>query len=145
MPQASPPSELQPLGRAIKRLQHKHHRTLDTQLHEVGTTLAQWDALRAIDQHPESSSHALALVTFQTDQAFGALANRLVERGLVERVAGRGRALSHRLTPSGRAVLGKAHHVANRVLEESFAPLTRAERATLLSLLDRLLTHDPDA
>src|ERR1700740_1882605 len=97
------PSKLQPLGRAVKRLQHKHHRALDARLVEIGTTLAQWDALRAIDQHPESSSHKLAGMTFQTDQSFGALANRMVDRGLIERVAGGGRVLLHRLTPAGRA------------------------------------------
>src|ERR1700731_1558108 len=53
-------------------------RALDSKLIEIGTTLAQWDALRAIDRHPESSSHKLAGLTFQTDQSFGALANRMV-------------------------------------------------------------------
>ncbi len=131
--------DLQHLGRAVKRLQHKHHRALDARLIEIGTTLAQWDALRAIDQHPESSSRRLAGLTFQTDQSFGALAGRMVERGLIERVPGGGRTLLHVLTREGRAMLARAHAVANEVIAESFAPLSAAERKQLRALLERLL------
>ena len=136
------PAKLQPLGRAVKRLQHKHHRALEARLVEIGTTLAQWDALRAIDQNPESSSHKLAGLTFQTDQSFGALANRMVDRGLIERVAGGGRVLLHRLTREGRAMLEQGHAIADGVLAESFAPLTAAQRKQLQGLLDLLLAED---
>lgn len=136
------PADLQPLARAVKRLQYKHHRALDARLIEIGTTLAQWDAMRAIDQHPDSSSHQLALLTFQTDQSFGALANRMVERGLIERVPGGGRTLLHVLTRKGRAMLAQAHEVANAVIAESFAPLSAAERKQLQALLERLLPVD---
>lgn len=130
---------LQPLGRAIKRIQHRHHRTLDTQLIELGTTLAQWDALRAISEHPDSSSHELALRTFQTDQSFGALANRMVDRNLIERTAGPGRAIHHSLTRAGQAMLEKGHRLADKMLANSFAPLNASERTTLLALLEKLL------
>ena len=136
------PTDLQPLGRAVKRLQHKHHRALDSRLAAIGTTLAQWDALRAIDQHPESSSHKLAGLTFQTDQSFGALANRMVDRGLIERVAGGGRVLLHRLTAEGRTVLAQGHEIANDMLAQSFAPLTAAQRKQLQGLLALLLADD---
>ncbi len=135
-------SDLKPLGLAIKRVQHRHHRTLDAALIEIGTTLAQWDALRAIDSHPESSSHKLAGLTFQTDQSFGALANRMVDRGLVRRVAGEGRAILHHLTPEGERLLAAGHVVTERVLVASFAPLTRAERAQLHALLAKMLGED---
>jgi DNA-binding MarR family transcriptional regulator len=81
------PNDLLPLGLAIKRVQDRHHRALDAALIELGTTLSQWHALRAIQMHPESSSHKLAGLTFQTDQSFGALANRMVDRGLIRRTA----------------------------------------------------------
>lgn len=131
--------ELQDLGRAVKRLQHRHHRTFDARLAPLETTLVQWDALRAISQHPDASSHRLAQLTFQTDQSFGALAIRLVDRGLIERIAGAGRALRHRLTPAGEALLNKGHSVVNATLAESFAPLTDAERDIFYALLMRLL------
>ena len=132
------PVDLQPLALAVKRVQYKHHRTLDAKLIEIGTTLAQWDALRAIDRNPDSSSHKLAGITFQTDQSFGALANRMVDRGLIRRVAGEGRAILHHLTPEGEAMLRDGHAVVNKAIAASFKPLSAAEREQLLGLLTRL-------
>jgi DNA-binding MarR family transcriptional regulator len=63
-------------------------------------------------------------MTFQTDQSFGALANRLLKRGMIERVAGPGRAIHHRLTPRGEATFRKGHEVVGQILESSFAPLS---------------------
>lgn len=130
---------LEDLGQAVKRLQYRHHRALDTKLAPLGITLVQWDALRAIGQHPDASSHRLAQLTFQTDQSFGALAGRLVTRGLIDRVTGSGRALRHRLTPSGEVLLSKGHTVVNEVLSQSFSPLSPPEKDTLYDLLTRLL------
>ncbi|MFD0531826.1 hypothetical protein ACFQ1I_43030 [Kitasatospora arboriphila] len=67
-------SELQELGRAVKRVQYRQHRALETGLAAVGTTLAQWDALRAVGRQPGASARTLAAETFQTEQAFGTLA-----------------------------------------------------------------------
>jgi DNA-binding MarR family transcriptional regulator len=133
------PSDLQPLGLAIKRVQYRHHRAIDAALIEIGTTLAQWDALRAIARHPESTSHKLAGLTFQSDQSFGALANRMVDRGLIRRVAGEGRAILHHLTPQGEKTLAAASALVDRLLADAFAPLSRAERQQLQALLAKLL------
>jgi DNA-binding MarR family transcriptional regulator len=135
--------ELQDLALAVKRLQHRHHRSLDARLAPLGTTLVQWDALRAISRHPGASSHRLAQLTFQTDQSFGALAGRLVARGLINRVAGPGRAIRHCLTPAGEALLSDGYTVYNEVLSQSFAPLSPTELDTLYDLLIRLL-REPD-
>jgi DNA-binding MarR family transcriptional regulator len=132
------PVDVQTLGRAIKQAQYRHHRALESGLVAVGTTLAQWDALRAAQRTPGASTHELAVATFQTDQAFGALANRLVAQGLIERRAGRGRRLEHHLTDDGERTLRAGHRVADRVFTESFADLDEQERATLLSLLGRV-------
>jgi len=129
----------QDLGRAVKQLQYRHHRELDTRLRETGTSLAQWDALRAISKRPNSSAHALAEITFQTDQSFGALAGRLERRGLIERATGPGRAIRHRLTPTGEAALRRGQDAVNKVLRESFAPLTTRQREQLFGLLTTAL------
>jgi len=136
--------DLQTLGRTLKRVQHMHHRKLDSRLHEIGTTLVQWDALRAIEQHPNSSSHDLAVATFQADQSFGTLANRLVERGLIERVAGSGRAIRHHLTADGEAMLRRGGRVVNETLEMSFSALSDSERKGLGGLLRRMLDSETD-
>jgi DNA-binding MarR family transcriptional regulator len=137
----SMPGDLQALGRAVKQAQYRHHRALDGRLATIGTTLAQWDALRAIDRNPGSTARALAEETFQSEQAFGTLANRLVTRGLIERTPGRGRAIEHRLTAAGEQVLRAGNQVANEVLADSFAALSTNERAMLLDLLQRIGTH----
>ncbi len=131
-------AEIEQLGRAIKVVQSRHHRSLDTRLRTVGSTLAQWDALRAISNLPGASAHDLAVATFQSDQAFGTLANRLEAQRLIERRSGRGRRLEHHLTPAGEAILDAGRRVAIEVLTESFADLSGNERAQLLHLLSRI-------
>ncbi|MFD7734760.1 MarR family winged helix-turn-helix transcriptional regulator [Kitasatospora phosalacinea] len=136
--------ELQVLGQAVKQVQYRQHRTLDTALAAVGTTLAQWDALRAIARRPGASARELAAATFQTEQSFGTLAGRLVTQGLITREPGRGRRLDHHLTPAGERVLAAGERVADEVLTAHFAPLPAEDRATLLRLL-RALAPDPAA
>ena len=130
--------ELQDLGRAVKAVQYRQHRTLDTRLASVGSTLAQWDALRAIGRRPGASARELAAATFQTEQAFGTLAGRLVAQGLLDRRPGRGRRIEHHLTAEGERVLKAGHEVADAVLAECFEGLAEAERETLLGLLRKV-------
>ncbi|GJF34890.1 MarR family transcriptional regulator [Kitasatospora sp. NE20-6] len=130
--------ELQELGRAVKQAQYRQHRALDTALSAVGTTLAQWDALRAISRSPGASARELATATFQTEQAFGTLAGRLTAQGQVERRPGHGRRIEHHLTPAGEQVLTAGHTVADEVLAACFSGLTDTDRTTLLDLLRRL-------
>jgi DNA-binding MarR family transcriptional regulator len=132
------PVELQTLGRAVKQVQYRHHRAMDSRLATVGTTLAQWDALRAISRSPGASARALAGATFQSEQAFGTLAGRLVTQGLIERRPGRGRRIEHHLTRSGEQVLKAGHLVADEVLDSCFSALSQDDRAALLGLLQRL-------
>ena len=131
--------EIHDLGHVIKRLQHRHHRTADAKLIEAGTTLAQWDALRAIGRCPGASAHQLAVMTFQTDQSFGQLASRLIAAELVERKSGRGRAFEHELTLKGQATLECGSEVTRAVLHASFAPLDASEKATLYALLMKVI------
>lgn len=126
------------LGRAVKQAQWRHHRIVDARLAEIGTTIAQWDALRAIDRAPGASAHELAEITFQSDQAFGTLARRLLGQGLIERTPGRGRRIEHRLTETGCRVLGEGMAIAAEFLAESFAGLDGRERRQLLDLLERI-------
>lgn len=134
-------TDLETLGQTIKRAQYRNHRAADTALRDIGVSLVQWDALRAVDRMPGASGHELAVATFQSDQAFGTLASRLVARGLVARSAGRGRRLEHTLTETGRATLEAGRQVMGGVLQELFAPLDEAQRQALLQAL-QVLTED---
>ncbi len=134
---------LQEVGRSVKAAQYRHHRWADRELTAIGTTLPQWDALRAIARHPGSSAHWLAGETFQSDQAFGTLAARLVDQGLVVRTPGHGRRVEHDLTEAGRAMYEAGSRVMDRVLGKSFGGLDDAERQTLFDLLARVGLDDP--
>ncbi|MFF1573498.1 MarR family winged helix-turn-helix transcriptional regulator [Leifsonia sp. NPDC058292] len=136
-------TDLETLGHAIKRAQYRNHRTMDEALRVVGVSLVQWDALRAIQRTPGASSHDLAVATFQSDQAFGTLATRLVDRGLITRTAGRGRRLEHVLTEAGRAALDEGRDVASGELDNLFSPLAEKQRAELLQLLELLAGESP--
>lgn len=131
-------TELEALGRAIKTVQWRHHRALDTRMRALGSTLPQWDTLRALDRLPGASGHELAEATFQSDQALGTLVQRLRKRGLVERTPGHGRRIEHHLTDAGRELLERGRTEARAVFADSFSDLSTAERAQLLALLGRV-------
>ena len=135
-------TDLERLGRAVKQAQHRQFRALEAALKPIGTTLVQWDALRAIATMPGASAHQLALATFQTDQAFGTLANRLEAQGMIARSKGEGRRIEHHLTAAGTRMLRDANAIAARIRAEIFAPLTEADRRELQRLLDKLLADD---
>jgi DNA-binding MarR family transcriptional regulator len=126
---------LQDVGLAVKRLQWRHHREANKRLAALGLSLPQWDVLRHLAQRPEASLHDLALLTFQTDQSMGALATRMVDRGLLTRVEGPGRAVRHALTTEGDRVRVAGGQIVDGVIEESIGTLDEQERATLYGLL----------
>lgn len=130
---------LSEIGLSVKRLQVRHHRAIDAELAPLGISLVQWDALRHLDQNPGASLHLLARLTFQSDQAFGTLAGRMIERGLIERVPGPGRAAHHRLTEKGYELRKAGNQIVERVLADSFSALTPTQLATFDKLLIRLL------
>ena len=123
----------------VKRLQHAHHRALSTALAELGISLVQWDTLRHLERHPEASLHELAQLTFQTDQSFGSLAARMVDRGLLQRMPGPGRVVRHRLTELGERLRHEGQGLADRVLAETFAPLEPEQLDQLGDLLETLV------
>jgi len=126
---------------SVKRVQHRHHRALSAVLADLGVSLVQWDTLRHLHEHPEASLHDLAQLTFQTDQSFGTLAARMVERGLIQRVPGPGRAIRHRITEKGEAIRREGQERASAVLTRSFAGLGPDEVDQLGALLERVLEH----
>lgn len=130
---------LSEIGLSIKRLQMRHHRAANAALAPLGLSLVQWDALRHLHRNPEASLHDLAQLTFQTDQSFGTLAARMIDRGLIERVPGPGRAVRHRLTAKGEDLRQRGQRVLDDVLAASFGRLTPQQLATLDELLQRLL------
>ena len=123
----------------VKRLQHAHHRALSAALADLGISLVQWDTLRHLERHPDASLHELAQLTFQTDQSFGSLAARMVDRGLLHRMPGPGRVVRHRLTELGERLRHEGQGLADRVFAETFAPLEQEQLDQLGDLLETLV------
>jgi DNA-binding MarR family transcriptional regulator len=132
------------IGLSVKRLQMRHHRALNAALAEHDLTLAQWDALRHLDKHPDASLHDLAQLTFQSDQAFGTLAARMIDGGLIERVTGPGRAVKHQLTAKGQTLRKAGFKLVERILEKSFETLSPKQLATFGDLLEQVLAVEED-
>jgi len=132
-------SPLEELGHSVKKLQSRHHKALDSRLQSLGISLVQWNALRAIHDHPQTSAHALAEKSFNSDQAFGMLSNRLVQQAFVERKPGKGRAIVHTLTPKGERLLKEGRAIVLDSLKVSFSPLTPQEQSVLLKLLTKCI------
>jgi len=130
---------------SVKRLQYRHHRALSQALAPLGLSLVQWDTLRHLHRKPDASLHDLAVLTFQTDQSFGSLATRMADRGLIERVAGPGRAVKHRLTEEGARVRAAGQELVNAVFETSFDGLSAKQLDQLGELLATALGPDPTA
>ena len=129
------------LGLSVKRLQMKHHRAATEALRPLDVSLVQWDALRHLHAHPGASLHDLAILTFQTDQAFGTLATRLETRGLIRRATSHGRAVRPELTPEGERVYAAGLVLMEGVVQDSFGALDDDERATFGAMLERLLAR----
>lgn len=130
---------------AVKRLQHRHHRALSAALAPLGLSLVQWDTLRHLRRQPDASLHDLAVLTFQTDQSFGSLAQRMTDRRLIERVPGAGRAVRHRMTEKGERLQSEGQRVVEEVFQASFQHLSPQELDRLGDLLDAALAPDPAA
>jgi DNA-binding MarR family transcriptional regulator len=135
---------VQEIGLAVKRLQMRHHRAITTALAPLGVSLIQWDALRHVEENPDASLHDLAQLTFQTDQSFGALAGRMVDRDLIERVPGPGRAVRHRLTEKGLDLRQKGEDIVYETLSRSFACLTPDQLETFNDTLRQLISSSPN-
>jgi DNA-binding MarR family transcriptional regulator len=122
-------SDIGEIGRSVKRLQMRHHRALNAALAPLGLTIVQWDALRHVEENPGASSHFLAELTYQSDQAFGTLASRMIEGGLIERVAAPGRAVQHRLTKEGATLRHRGNELVANTLVASFSALSPRQLA----------------
>jgi DNA-binding MarR family transcriptional regulator len=125
----------QQVGLAVKRLQARHHREGNRSLAPLGLSLVQWDVLRHLHAEPTASLHRLAELTFQTDQAMGELARRMIDRGLLSREAGPGRIVRHTLTTDGDRARTAGAAAVDGVLDGTVGRLGAEDRATLLRLL----------
>lgn len=130
-------SEMIDIAVLLRRVQLRKQAACDQALARWEMTLPQWGMLRAVAARPDSSTHALALVTGQSDQAAGAVVARLEQRGLLERHNGRGKTILHRATATGTALLNDCDEAIAQTMRASLSGLDDNEIHTLRDLLGR--------
>ena len=124
----------------LRRAQLRKQLACEAGLAQVGVTLPQWGMLYAVATEPDSSTHALALFTGQSDQSAGAVVGRLEQRGLLERRPGAGKAILHRITPEGDDLVRRCNAIVEDVMSSLLTGLTGqallALQASLESIAD---------
>lgn len=125
-------------GMLLRQVHQRKHQAIDAALAPRGTSMSQYVVLLTIAEHPDASSHEVAVRTAQTDQSMGAMLRRLVDDGLVERTHGNGRIFRHRLSARGRDLVESCEDPVRTALAEAFSPLSAEEVAQLRELLERL-------
>lgn len=123
----------------LRRAQLRKQTACELELARWEMTLPQWGMLNAIAAHPDSSTHALALLTGQSDQAAGSVVTRLEQRGLLERRNGHGKAILHRTTAQGTEMLRQCDHAVADTMRTALSGFSADEVRQLRDLLDRLV------
>ena len=119
----------------LRRAQLRKQMACEAELAEVGMTLPQWGMLLAVGSLPDSSTHALAMFTGQSDQSAGAVVARLEQRGLLERRSGGGRAILHRITLDGEDLVRHCDAIVAGVMNQLLAGLSGADLQVLAASL----------
>jgi DNA-binding MarR family transcriptional regulator len=127
------------LSLLTRQVQHRRGVRINARLEPLGATLSQWLLLRRIAHNPGASTHQLAELTFQTDQACGNLVAKLAARGLVARRSAGGRAIRHELTAAGTALLTECDAIVRVLDEQEYAGLGEEELRAFKGVLQRLL------
>jgi DNA-binding MarR family transcriptional regulator len=117
--------------------------TADAVASAVGQSASAAAALSALHQFLDRPTiDRLRRVLGLTPSGAVRLVDRLVEAGLVARGPGAdGRSRAIHLTPRGRRVAARISAVRAEVLAGALAGFSRRERATLRSLLDRIMAN----
>lgn len=117
-------------------------------VHGARLSSAQLFALQRIADHPSASINEIAALTFTHQSSVSVVVQKLVERGLVSKVAASddSRRQSLALTAAGRRILQRTPAAAQERLIEAIAALPLAERRALARSLDKVARSvAPDA
>src|SRR5882724_10714419 len=127
------------IGYLVKRVQQSLRRRCDVALRPTGLSMAQYAALRALEDHPDASASELARLCFVTRQSLQDLLAGLRTADLVRAAASptHGRAGKLTLTAAGRKRLAASHDAVLAVEGTMVDGLTLGARRQLAYLLTR--------
>ena len=124
----------------VMRQAQQRHTTIFASLMIEGLTPTQWAALSKLKEIGPSSQNLLGRLTAMDAATIKGVIDRLTKRGftMTKPDPADGRRLLVALTDEGVAVYAKAKPLAERITEETLAPLNARERAQFIALLGRL-------
>lgn len=103
-----------------------------------------WLVLYNIAHSPGLSSHALAELCMDSDQAFGQIADKLEKTGLIKRTPTHGRALLHTATAKGKKILANIDPLIDEGMREMFSSLTDQEITLFGKMLEKVVLAKGD-
>ena len=127
------------LGYWLRQVSNHVSQGFARSLERAGTSVVEWVVLRQLYDQPAAPSR-LAEASGLTRGAISKLVDRLLEKGLLTRVAAAGdrRYQEVQLTAAGRALVPELAALADANDAACFEALTAEERATLAALLRKL-------
>lgn len=109
-----------------------------------GITPVQFSAMIVIREQPGIDATRVAELIYFDRATIGSVLDRLEKRGLVLRKAGERdrRTKNLFLTPQGKALVKKIEDMSPRISARVVAPLSPADRARLMTMLNQLVDLD---
>lgn len=146
MTHQAPVSDLQThLGYWLRAVSNAVSQSFARKVEAEGVTVAEWVFLRVLYEEDGIAPSLLAERMGMTKGAISKLADRLLEKGYIERQANArdGRAHTLSLTPVARTLVPRLAAVADRNDAEFFGGLAEAEQRHLRLLLQKIaLQHE---
>ena len=135
------------VGYVVRRFSQAMRSQIGESLRALGVTTSQYAALCIVEQNGEQTNAQLARALFVTPQTMTRILGGMVDNGWLERRASEHhlRVRLFQLTPAGQALLNTIHPAFTAAQDRLFAPLSVAERATLLDQLWACADAAPEA
>jgi DNA-binding MarR family transcriptional regulator len=128
------------IGFILRQVSQRHAAIFAASIGEQDVTATQWAVLAKLLERGPCSQNRLGRRTAMDAATIKGVVDRLGKRGLIETRPDPedGRRLEVALSPAGQALAERMVPNALRITEETLAPLTEPERATLIALLRKL-------
>jgi DNA-binding MarR family transcriptional regulator len=139
-PKAPKPYHLdEQIGFILRQVSQRHAALFSAGIGD-DLTATQWAVLAKLQERGPCSQNRLGRRTAMDAATIKGVVDRLGKRGLIETRPDPedGRRLEVALTAAGHAAADRIAANAHRITEETLAPLTDAEQATLIALLRKL-------
>lgn len=128
------------IGFILRQVSQRHAAIFAAGIGEQDLTATQWAVLAKLVERGPCSQNRLGRRTAMDAATIKGVVDRLGKRGLIDTRPDPedGRRLEVALSPAGQALAERILPLAHRITEETLAPLSEAEQATLVELLRKL-------